>query len=68
MKSIQQLQEADLHQCLQHKIGEQLRAMYADEAYRKLPARLLDLLRDFEQVETKVSPAGLKEIDSWRRT
>jgi hypothetical protein len=53
MKSIQQLQEADLHHSLQRKIGEQLRAMYANETYRKLPARLLDLLKDFEQVEAR---------------
>jgi hypothetical protein len=53
MKGIRQLQEADLHQCLQHKIGEQFRAMYANETNRKLPARLLDLLRDFEQVEVR---------------
>ena len=53
MKSIQQSQEADLHRCLQHKIGERFRAMYANETNRKLPARLLDLLRDIEQVEVR---------------
>ena len=50
MNIVQQLQEADLHRCLQHKIGEQLRAMYADEAHRKLSARLLELLRDYESI------------------
>jgi hypothetical protein len=51
MKTVQQLQEADLHRCLQEKIGAQLRAMYADETHGSLPPRLLYLLRDFEQVE-----------------
>jgi hypothetical protein len=44
MKTIHQLQAAE---SLQHKIGEQFRAMYAEEG----SGRLLDLLRDFERIE-----------------
>jgi hypothetical protein len=58
MKTVQQMQEADLAPSLQHKIGEQLRAMYTDEANQRLPPRLLELLADFEQVETRKLPSN----------
>jgi hypothetical protein len=51
MNNAQELQEADRRRCLRHHIGERLRAMHADEANRRLPARFLDLLSDFEQVK-----------------
>jgi hypothetical protein len=51
MKTVQQLQVAHCHRSLRSKIGEQLRAMYADEVNRKPSARLRDLLRDFEKIE-----------------
>jgi hypothetical protein len=51
MKTIHQLQAAELQRCLQHKIGEQFRAMYAEEGCREPSGRLLDLLRDFERIE-----------------
>ena len=51
MKTVQQSRTANRHRCSKYKIGERLRAMYAEEANRILPTRLLVLLRDFEQVE-----------------
>jgi len=41
--------------------------MYADEASRKLPTRLLAFLKDFEQVEVQSegSQVGIEESDSW---
>jgi hypothetical protein len=46
MNSVRQLEGVELYRCLQHKLGEQLRAMYANETYPRPPARLLDPLRD----------------------
>jgi hypothetical protein len=52
MKTIQQLQAADCHRYLLSKIGEQLRVMYAEDAGQKPSVRLLNLLREFEKIET----------------
>jgi hypothetical protein len=63
MKTVQQLGAAYRHRCLRQKVGDRLRAMYADEASRKLPTRLLAFLKDFEQVEVQSegSQVGLKK-------
>jgi hypothetical protein len=52
MKTIQQLQAAECHRYLRSKIGEQLRAMYAEDPGDKPSVRLLNLLKDFEKIET----------------
>src|SRR2546421_2494112 len=57
MKSVRRIQEIHLHRCLQHGIGECLRAQYTDQPRGTPPARLLQLLKDLEASSEENSPS-----------